>query len=290
MNIGYVPEEQLPFFRSLLLPDVLTALEQGQLLSILGLEEDGVACGAIAGGVTEEGDLEILSLYVSPDYRRRGGGRMLVDALLKQAAKAFGSGLVTADFNVTEEEHKTLLPFLEAMGFQQEDDQGENIYYITLQQLQASPFFKDLSGAPAKDILPFQKLRSEELLAAQHRAAKELVPLPEKPLTSPELDRRVSCAKVWDGKVLAFLAFDHAVADLNLACAWNGERTPNTIVSLLRAASGFIAQNYAPETVISMQAVNTASAELIQALLPEARPVSYTYLRFLPALAEEGGQ
>ena len=80
MEIGVLTREVLPVFSTLLLPEAAAQLEADEPPLALGLTEDNLACGALAGRM--EGDLfAVTSLFVAPDYRRRGGGTMLLRAL-----------------------------------------------------------------------------------------------------------------------------------------------------------------------------------------------------------------
>ena len=62
-----------------LLPAELT--ERQDSLLLLGLEEDGLPCGLLAGAPAGE-VFELNSLYVSPTHRRRGGGLRLLEVLI----------------------------------------------------------------------------------------------------------------------------------------------------------------------------------------------------------------
>ena len=62
-----------------LLPVELT--ERQDSLLFLGLEEDGLPCGLLAGAPAGE-LFELNSLYVAPAHRRRGGGLRLLEVLI----------------------------------------------------------------------------------------------------------------------------------------------------------------------------------------------------------------
>ena len=64
----------LPF-----LPADLT--ENKESLLLLGLEEDGVPCGLLAGAPAGEVFM-LRSRVVAPEHRRRGGGRRLLEVLI----------------------------------------------------------------------------------------------------------------------------------------------------------------------------------------------------------------
>ena len=55
--------------------------ERADNLLLLGLEENAVPCGLLAGAPA--GDVfELCALYVAPEHRRRGGGLRLLEVLL----------------------------------------------------------------------------------------------------------------------------------------------------------------------------------------------------------------
>ena len=120
MEIGWVGREALPVFQSLLLPGAAAEAERGDPVTVLGAEEGGVACGAAAARLRGPA-LEVVSLYVAPDHRRRGAGRALTEALLE-----LGRGRaedLEVSYTATLPDHDTLPPFLAALGFQR--DGGE---------------------------------------------------------------------------------------------------------------------------------------------------------------------
>lgn len=149
MEIGYLTPRNLSVFRPLLLPETARALEQGEPLAALGLTEGRVALGAAAGYLTGR-RFRVTSFYVAPDYRRRGGGRLLIEKLVRLCRHRADS--LELRFTATEEEHNALPPFLESMGFLEEDDHGENLYQVKLKQAARADFF---SARGAQRGVPF---------------------------------------------------------------------------------------------------------------------------------------
>lgn len=149
MEIGYLTPRNLSVFRPLLLPETARALEQGEPLAALGLTEGRVALGAAAGYLTSR-RFRVTSFYVAPDYRCRGGGRLLIEKLVRLCRHRADS--LELRFTATEEEHNALPPFLESMGFLEEDDHGENLYQVKLEQAARADFF---SARGAQRGLPF---------------------------------------------------------------------------------------------------------------------------------------
>lgn len=272
MEIGWIARETCGIFQTMLLPDVAAALKQGKPLPALGLTEDNVACGAAAGEL--RGDVfTVTSFYVAPDYRRRGGGTMLIETLrtlLKEHCRS-----LEISYTVTLPEHQTLTPFLTAMGFLCRPDHGETIYGLTLGSLEDNSFFAREQKIPA-NVRPFAQV-SPTLLREVYQAARarEEAYLPV-PLTDSALDGAVSMAVVEDNAVQSFAAVLSREPGL-LELAWVQSGRPQDMAPMLLAVYAAARRSYPPETLLTIQTVNAASTRLLSAMLPEAAPISYTY-------------
>ena len=270
MKLGVLRPGDPGVFRSLLLPSTADALAAGEPVTVLTLTQERTAIGA-AAGYLENGRFQLSSLYVAPDYRRRGGGRMLLKGLFR-ALEGYASG-VELRFTVTEEEHRTLLPFLEAMGFAREPDAGESLCLTTLGSVGETPFFAN-AGTTAGT--PFSQLRDGTLSLAEKAAVMAGAPIPEGGLLADTVDREISVARIKDGGVEAYVVFDTAWPDgLTLSAVWC--RDPKALPMLLRSAVARAREKYPPETKVAVQAVNSASAALLRELLPSAETVAHTY-------------
>lgn len=276
MEIGYISEEQMQYFSNLLLPRTVEAIKNKEPMTALGIVKDSIACGAIAGYLTE-GKFYVDSLYVAPGYRRQGGGRMLFEGITKLLEDEVLVNGVEIHYTVTEEEHETIAPFLQAMEFEKKDDEGQNIYLFTMAQA-ATSALETKEGKQAANVLPFSQVNDKALRTAQKEASVQEVPLPELSLDSPQLERELSHAIVKDGMVKAFVAFDYSCCGLpTLCCAWSGQMGPTAMIVLLRAAFKRATQLYGMEARMAVQAVTPEAAALVQNLVPGAVPVSYSY-------------
>lgn len=283
MEVGYINSEQMQYFANLLLPQMVEAMEHEEPIIALGLVKDSIACGAMAGYLTE-GCFRIVSLYVAPKYRRQGGGRMLLDSITNLLADEVMIHGVEIQYTVTQEEHENLAPFLEEMKFEKEDDEGMNIYTFTLEQA-ATTALECKEGKRPANVLPFAEISESVLRMAQKEAHIQEVLLTELALDSPALERELSHAVVKDGKIHAFVAFDDSCCGLpTLCCAWTADMGPTAMVVLLRAAFARARELYGMETRMAVQAVTPKAAALIQNLVPMAMPVSYSYYRPLEKL------
>lgn len=269
MIVGVLPPGDPGVFRSLLLPEAADALAAGEAVTALTLTEDTVAVGALAGHL-EDGRFQITSLYVAPDYRREGGGRMLLERLA-QVLEGHASS-IEISFTTTQEEHEMLLPFLEVMGFRAKKHHGETTYLTTLAAALRNSFFKVAKAVGT----PFSQIDAWLLTAASKAAMLSGAPLPVGGLNGKAVDPDVSIAVVIKDLVQAYIAFDTAWAG-GLTLSAVSSKTPTLLPGLLTSAAQHVRKKYPPETRLAVQAVNSTSASLIRLLLPEARPIAYTY-------------
>lgn len=280
LELGWIGEEQLQWFQTLMLPQAREALQQGEPLTAIGLFCDRVACGALVGYV-DTGCFYVVSLYVAPDYRRRGGASWMIRTLEAQLEKADHMYAVELRFTVTDAENETLHPFLEHLGFEVEDDGARNIYAFTLEEvMHAKELDRDISAAQAKThkMRALSQLSDDQLRAMQKRAVALEAPIPEKRLSDPEVERDLSLAWMVDGRAEAYVIFDHSCCGvLTLSALWAGDAGAPVAYALLKTALQRAAELYPPQTQIALQVVNSQSARLMHGLLPEAEKISYTY-------------
>lgn len=273
MEIGFLVPGEPGAFAPLLLPQAAQQLQAGEPLTALGLTEARLAVGA-AAGYLQGRMFQITSLYVAPDYRRRGGGRMLVEGLLR-LTRGQADGLEIR-FTTAKEEQQALPPFLARMGFVRQDDRGETIFQIRLEQIACVPFF---AKGGAGHGTPFAQLGDSQLLDAERAAAAVDAPMPAGGLRGKTVDRDVSMAAVADGAVQAYIVGDTGWSGgLRLSALWSRSKDVGVLPGLLRAALTKAADKYPPDTRVIVQTVNPSSAALLSGLLPEAEPVSHSYV------------
>ena len=278
MKVGVLPLEEPGVFRTLLLAETADALARREPVTALALTDGEMATGALAGYIQGE-RFVISSLFVSPEYRRRGGGRLLLESLEKVlAGEVFALELSAA---LAGPEEETLPPFLEKMGFEEETKESADgaLYLITLGELVRQPFFaKGRRGLGT----PVEEVDESVLSLAEKRAAAECNPLPPGGLQDPLVDQKVSVVWERNGRVEAYAAVDRAWAGgLTLSAVWSSGLDPTAAPRLLRTLAVRAARAYPMETRVLIPAVSDSSAKLVRALLPAAREISRTYVRDL---------
>lgn len=276
MELGYIGKAQLSYFSTLLLPEAVQAIEREEPITALGIAEEGVACGALAGYV-QDGCFQIISFYVASDYRRRGGGSLMLHRLEEFLSENSSVCAMKISFTTAHQDNESLLPFLNTLGFLPEEDRGRNIYCFTLEELRKSPALRTPASSPAR-IKPFSQLSKDFLRAAQKRASTMDAPLPEQTFLGSDLESELSHALIIDGTVKAYAAVDHSCCGaLTLCGLWTEESNPVALYSLIKTVLTRAQELYPPTTPLALQVVNDASLHLFQGLVPNARKISFTY-------------
>lgn len=277
MKIGYIPAGEPGIFRSLLLPEVAERMEDGEAISALAVTIHELAVGAIAGVVTGS-RMEILSLYVAPEYRRQGVGTLLVETMLTLARES--SYGVEISFTVTEEEHEVLRLFLETLEFKKEEDYGEAIYLTTVGEL-SNKILKNNTKTNAG--VSFFELGTHVLSSTTKQAIHLHEQIPEGGLEAKTVDRDLSVAIIKNEEVVAYIVIDHSWSDgLCLSAISTREIQPKEFMELFCTVIARMQLKYSSETKIILPLIKSESVSLFQALLGEKmEQISFTYYHSL---------
>lgn len=272
MHIVAISSENANAFYSLLLPESANALAAGEPITALGLIKNDTAIGAVAGYLIKS-TFHISSLYVAPDYRRIGGGWMLMSALT-DLLSGYASG-IEISFTILQPEHRFLQIFMEAMGFFKEPDNGQAIYLTTLDKVGTAPLFSSIKHSLGT---PFSELSEKLLISTEQIASLANAPMPKDGLLSDSINPDLSAAVVEKDRILAYILFEHTQPDtLMLSALWSQSTNPRTLPGLLHFSAKRLHKKFPPTTRLILQTINDASKNLVQALLPDAVPISYTY-------------
>ena len=279
-QIGSIRAKQLDLFAPLLLPAVVDAMKRGEPVTAIGIVKEGTACGALAGYI-ESGCFHVASLYVTPDYRRAGGAGQMLSKLEQILQKMDGIWAMDMSFTNLDPDNASMIPFLEHYGFALTDDTGYNIYTFTLEQLAGDELFEKEASRSLK-IVPFAKVADDILHMTQKHAFEKGAPVPEGTLTGQEIEKELSHVVIKDGEVVAFAVFDRSCCGvLSLCSLWSEESNPIILFSLLKTVNTRAKELYPPKTPIALQVINDRSLRLIEAIVSDAKKVSYTYEKAL---------
>lgn len=273
MKIGYISQGDPGIFRSLMLPEVADAMVAGETFAALAVTIDDIAVGTVVGQISSS-CLEVLSLYVAPEYRRRTVGTLLMETLMDISKELAYS--VEISFTVTEDEHNSLHPFLKYLGFKKEEDYGEGIYMSTVGDVVLGI---DTSYSARKTCVSFAELDDYILSAATKTVIHSYEQIPEGGLESDTIDRDVSVAILKNGVIASYIAIDTSWTDGLIFSAIRVDHT-NTkeLMSLLQTVAIRMHEKYPPETKLLFQVVRSEGFALLRSLLSgRIEQVSFTY-------------
>ncbi len=269
-----------------LMPEVETALKKGLPVTAYAAAYDGTIAGAIAGAIDNE-VFEIWSLYVDPEYRRRGVGSALIHTLEK-LVEDFGIEdqddtfiPIRAKYTEENEDNEALLPFFRAMHYT-EDPIPYPMYYIEyLDDLKSREDIPAKVSDKSDDIImTFEEAGTRLLKAANHVSAQGGYPTPQGGLTSDSVIADLSFCAVRDGKIQAYVTIEDFGDDLiEVSSIWTGLDNPVELLAMLLKLIDALKARYPGDTKIAMLATNERAYKLIEYLFSYVKPRSHRFIK-----------
>ena len=273
MNIYTIRPEQADMASSLLLPEVTEAIKEGLPVTSLIATDNGRAVGALAGAIDDEG-FHIVSLYVHPTFRRKGVAHALVEKLMDILEDQ--DVLIQVDYTRETAEQDSLRPFLIREGFQQDQKEYPAYYIARLDELKGA---WSQSGFPrGYDLKTFSDLSEDVLRKANDAAMERDTLLAPKGLLSGEISEQLSLAVLQSENVSAYAALQDKDAKLvSLEEIWAGGLEDRLSGRLGGSMVEHLEQEKGSETQVAFMAVDEASEELINRVLPNKETGSYSF-------------
>lgn len=130
MEIFLLDKENVKDFSFLLTPEAVQAISSESRAQGFVVKEENRHVGALAGHFTGLYSYELLSVYVLPEYRRRGVGRLLLTTL-DDALKGTGAN-IHIGFTKLNDDLKGLDAFFDAAGYDEIYDEESTVYALSL--------------------------------------------------------------------------------------------------------------------------------------------------------------
>ena len=204
MELVQITNENVERYESVLLPQVYQMmLGDGmfapEMLLCIGKEDGGVAAGAIVAELSDDGDIQILSLIVAPEYRRRGIGKELFEAMIDVASSGYvlvedpqeNVCEIAVEYDALSSNAGATEAFLSAIGFDSFEAYPEEAS-ISSEQLRE---IKILSPAFQKEFKPVMQVKcvadlakeeSEKLYATLNVAIDPMISYIKGSVSKPE--------------------------------------------------------------------------------------------------------
>lgn len=282
MEIYALDNTNIDSFEFLVTPPAAEALRRGDAHGFCVREEDQHV-GALVGRFTGQGEYEILSLFVLPEFRRQGVGELLLETLQEVLAEYDANVSIT--FACLSNTDKELKHFLESQDFEEHRSLDSHLFATTVEELMNSK----LKSTKSKVEYPcFAELNNKQLSALEELSGEGFIPKPLRGFSSDRIEAEMSTA-IFKGKTpIAYAAVERENDDMLMLTSLyvNDPDSPSTLLKLLRCVLNRVNEKYTEDTVILLPAVTEESEEMFTTLFDENTQlddVMYTFRKFFPS-------
>lgn len=266
MRISSIGQDNYTSFAPLLLQEVRDMVQAKEEVLLLGLVEEDKAIGAIAA-TFDAFDLRILSIYVEENARRRGGGTMLLDALVSLAGE-YIVGIV-ADFAAAEQGTLELKEFLTASGFTRSIGAGKGLYKIELADILRSDSYRENTDFGRT----FSELSEHELVKLKKYAVVMGGFVPEDGLDAPTVDRSLSVASFDGTEANGYIVVERVSEKAFSITSIQNDGDKSNAPLLMKRAITECKNKYGEDVVFFVEPVHDKILGFVQ-LIPEAENVA----------------
>ena len=261
MEVCVLTPADLEKFSHLYPPELPEELPGDELLLGCVAPEPPTAAGLLMAHV-EAGEVLIDWLYVDAPFRRRGGGRAMLDLLV---GEAFSSGRVDGVSVVFSDNAEGMEDLLRACNFIIAAN-GEDCGYLTtlgaFPKLPA-PGEKEGTLAALGDVPAAEQARFASVLD-RGLVPGVAVPTPFDPADYlPE-----SGVLLVDGKIRGVCLLEGDAEGLAIAWVYSGAATPATLPALVNESMERLRERFPAETPLTFAAVNIGVREIIERYIP----------------------
>ncbi len=266
IKVYLVTEEYREKAAGLMVPEVGELLRLGLPLTTIVATYGNTAAGVLSGSVSD-GDFFIHSLYVHPDYRRKGMGRALMEKMFRFLKGRILS--IRVEYTLQSVDHEGLRPFLLEMGFR------ELPFLLPVQCMTVIEDLHLTSGnmpeqgrlSNERGIFPFSQVSERSLRMATLRGKNEGHPLPRGGLLSPKIDQEVSyCVSSMEG-IEAYIAVEKVDEDtIYVSAVWAEVIGGKSLSLMISSALAKARQKYKPDTQVFISARNERAMNVIEKL------------------------
>ena len=279
MRVVYVENSMLNIFEDLIADSALDKIKEEENTITLGLvSDDDKAVGALSGFLFED-TFYITSIFVDPDYRNNGGGRLLMDTLMESMTDE--EIIICVEF-MTEDVYKDgLANFFECIEFTADDD-GFGAYSANANDIAKDPIFTDAKYDKLEEnISSFSKIDTAILESLNEFAINNFLPLPQDGLFSESVDKDISVAHINGAGVIdAYLVVDNSIEYMPTVAGIYNDTDARVLSGMLRHAMRLCHLKYPMGVEIAFAPVNGDSMSIMQKLAPDATKLSYKYYTF----------
>lgn len=275
VSIYAVGPEETEYAASLLTPEAVTLIQNGESFG-LALVEEGKARAAVCARFSpeNEGVLEIISLYVEKEYRRRGLGTTLVLELLDYMMETTDASLSYMTASYLSDEDALSAMFL-SLGFEVFQEKSAISWQMPLGKLPDSTLMKTSAKLP-------DGTRLHSLASLSNYHIRQLVQRLEEHnmdiLTCEQIEKAHPEASfvLMDEKEEPVGCAIFTVSEnmhITLAQFFTVYKNPAPSLVALQSGAKVLLEQFPKEAVLEIPTLTESSSKLVQRLLPDCKSV-----------------
>ena len=275
VSIYAIGPEEAEYVASLLTPEAVTLIQNGERFG-LALVEEGKARAAVCAGVSPENEevLEIISLYVEKEYRRRGLGTTLVLELLDYVMEVTDASLsyMTASYLSDDD---ALSAMFTNLGFEIMQEESAISWQLPLGKLPDSTLMKTSVTLPeGTELYPVVSLSKYHIRQLVHKLKEngiDILSVEQIEKAHQEASFVLMDEKEEPSGCAIFMVSENT--HITLSQFFTKYKNPAPSMEMLQSGAKVLLEQFPPEAVLEIPTLTESSSRLVQRLLPDSQAI-----------------
>lgn len=273
-RVTQITEKKIDSIAHMLAPEIVSAVKKGLPATALAVVEDDTAVGAL-GGAVDENTFEIVSIYVSPDSRRKGAGTALMKTLFELADAE--DLTVRAEYTPMDPEGRTIEPFLIALGFIK-----EKIYFPVYSSEILENFKLDSKSLPGTmaEIITFADAPRKLLNEALNLRKEEDGMLGDIDMFIGLVDRNISFIAVEKGEVKACILTERTGDEVvELTPIWTADPDVRNMKLMLSFVLDELRASCPGDTCVIIPSIDPETLKIVEEICGTSATVTLGFVK-----------
>ena len=254
-------------FDFLVVPDAVNGIKNDDGTNGFVIYTDKVYVAALTGKFISEHDFSITSIYVKPEYRRKGVGAFMMKTLYDILEDY--NAQISVEFALSGNGGDGLSEFFIKEGFSEYYNEDSSVYALDVASLMRA---KIPAAKKTDNVVPFSKI-PEKVFRGFKPDESEFVPLPRGGFGAPSIERSLSMGLVEDETLKAYAIVEkYDDSSLGLNCVYvKPASSERVFVNLVSKMIEEVQKYYDTDTCVYIPAVNERIRSALEKVFTEAK-------------------
>lgn len=275
VSIYAIGPEEAEYAAALLSQEAVSLIQNAEGFG-LALVEEEKTCAAVCARLSPENEtvLEIISLYVAKEYRRRGLGTTLVLELLERMMEATDASLQYLTASYLSDNHALSAMFLK-LGFKIIQDESAISWQLPIGNLSDSILMKTSATLPDHTLLcPLASLTKYNIRQLVQKLEEHQMDfLSEEQMEQAHGEASYILLDENDEPVVCAIFTVDEKSRITLSQFFTIYKNPSPSIEVLQAGAKVLIEQFPSEAVLEIPTLTGSSSKLVQRLLPDSQAV-----------------